>query len=152
MPILDAVTARKIASLRRALAQTEAAWGSCHKKLLVPILNLADLYFALCDYRQAEQLYDRYLSISCKNFGYGHSKTALGLRQVGEIYQVQGLIEDSERMYLWSLSVALTDSKNDETILTLKRLLGLYREQNQEFKARIIESRLRVQLTAHKVA
>ncbi len=146
---LDFVTASQIASGRKQLMQKECGWGLNSSKLLPHILNLADLYFALGDYVQAEQFYTRHLTISCKAYGNDHANIARCLQMVGEVCEVQGLYIEAEHYYLEALSIReRTRASESDRVCILSRLLILYRTNHEKLKAKVIEKRLRSCVTS----
>lgn len=151
MPQSDPIVARRIAASRRELARVETAWGPLSGKLLPALLNLADLYFAISDYHHAEQLYSRYLNIACKAHGHQHPNIAHALRLMGEVYEVQGLYREAEHYYLWALDVRQkAGNQQRDCADLLGRLIVFYRGLEEEFKARVIEKRLRACLTTRQ--
>ncbi len=132
----------------QAVSRTEAAWGRGHKKLIAPLQQLGDLYFALGQHREAEQVCLRLLSIATKSLGQEHAVVAGALKMLGEACDVQGLHVDAERFYLWSLSVSQElQTHESEATEILTRLVGLYRTAEEPFKAGVVEKRLLRSLT-----
>jgi tetratricopeptide (TPR) repeat protein len=151
--IKDPVIARTIAAARRDLAGLEMAWGETSEKLLPSILQLADVYFALGQYSQAEVLYARYLGIAFRANGDQHPSIAIGLRLMGEVLEVQGLDDKAEHYYLWALNVAEKISiNNKDTLDVLTRLLAFYRSMGNDLKSKVIERRFRVSTQMAKSA
>ncbi len=145
----DQLAQSRIDLAKQAVRRTETAWGPTHKKLLAPLQNLGDLYFALGQYQEAEQVCDRLLSIATRNFTQDHPVVAGALKVLGEACEAQGLHIEAENFYLWSLAACQNNLDHEsETSLILVRLLRLYRSSQETFKARIIEKRLVRSMTA----
>lgn len=145
----DNVIQSQLNSARQSLAKMEKAWGRDHSKLLPVMQNLCDLLFALDRYEEAEQIAWRMLSVSTKNYGHDHKNVSDSLQSIGEICEVQGLALEAERFYLWALSIRDPHRKYmpGEVKTILARLAHLYRDTEQQFKARVIEQRLEKALT-----
>lgn len=149
MKKLDEVTARQIAVSQRTITQLEKAWGRSHVKLLPAMTRLGDLYFALADYANAEQLYWRSLSIACKAYDDGHPVVASSLKQIAEALHAQDRFDEAERLYLWSFrtSNAIKTSEGDMTPVVC-RLASLYRQVDAPIKAKWMEHKLGACLSA----
>lgn len=137
----DEVTQQQLAANRRTLSQLERAWGKTHSKLLPALARLADLHFVLEDYGNAELLYWRTLSISCKGYGDHHPMVASSLKHIAEALHAQGRFDEAERLYLWSFRAKKTTD-------VVCRLTSLYREVEAPVKAKWMEDKLENCLSA----
>lgn len=95
----DELVARQITKLDTQLKDLEAAWGPTHSKLIDKLQALADLYFVLNRYSDAEPLYWRLVQIKLRCYGEHHPDTILGLIDLADAFQAQNKNDEASRYY-----------------------------------------------------
>jgi tetratricopeptide (TPR) repeat protein len=139
----DPVVHAQLQQCQKSIAKIEHAWGRNHQRLLPALKNLADLYFAIEMFAEAEQVYWRYLSITAKEFGDTHPIVAGSLQFIGETFEAQGLFAEAERYYLYALDARRkSGARIEQLVEPYARLIHLYRQQREYRKASLTEEQL----------
>ncbi|MEG3949160.1 tetratricopeptide repeat protein, partial [Microcoleus sp. SVA1_A4] len=99
-----------------------------HPDTATSLNNLAVLYESTRRYREAEELYERSLSIGEQQLGANHPDTATSLNNLAALYYAMGRYEEAEPLYVRSLSIMEQQLGADhpDTATSLNNLAGLY--------------------------
>lgn len=95
----DQLVTRQIERMESQLADMEIAWGPNHTKLLDKLQALADLYFILNRFSEAEPLYWRIMEIKYRALGQRHPDTLMGLIDMADLYKAQNRNDEAAQYY-----------------------------------------------------
>lgn len=95
----EELIARQVHKLEQQLADLETAWGTSHAKLLDKLQTLADLYFILNRFSEAEPLYWRIVQIKFRHLGERHPDTAIGLIDLADLFKAQNRNDEAAKYY-----------------------------------------------------
>ncbi len=108
----DEVVTRQIQKMEKQLADVETGWGTSSLKLLDKLQALADLYFVLNRFADAEPLYWRILDIKFRNLGERHPDTVMGLIDIADVLKAQNRNDEASRYYSCAIRT-LVDLANE---------------------------------------
>jgi tetratricopeptide (TPR) repeat protein len=95
----DELVARQIAKMKDGLVDTERAWGTLHIKLVDKLQGLADTFFVLGRYSEAEPLYWRIVELRIRNLGERHPDTLKGMIDLADVSQALNKNEEAAKYY-----------------------------------------------------
>ncbi|MBU7583075.1 MAG: CHAT domain-containing protein, partial [Nostoc sp. TH1S01] len=121
----------------RSLAIREKVLGKEHPSVAQSLNNLAGLYEAQGNYRQAEPLYLRSLAIFEKVLGKEHPSVAQSLNNLAGLYRAQGNYRQAEPLYLRSLAILekVLGNVHPSVAMSLNNLAILYHAQGNITRA-----------------
>ena len=96
---------RRIADQYEALPQGYPDTAQSQYNIVRSLNNLAALYEARNDYKDAEPLYVQALSIRQKALPQGHPDIVQSLYDLAELYESQGRVQDAEPLYVQALDI-----------------------------------------------
>ena len=95
----DKQVVRQIEKLAQQISDTEIAWGKTHVKLINKLQSLADLFFLVGRYADAEPLYRRLVDIKVLHLGERHPDTVLGIVDLADVFQAQHRNDEASKYY-----------------------------------------------------
>jgi len=95
-PITRSLTSPAEMDLKRDIAAAEAARGPMHPDVASKMADLADLYRTQGRYGEAEQLYERALTIQRKTLGERHPDTIRTIRELAQVYRAEGRVNQAD--------------------------------------------------------
>lgn len=118
---------------KRAIALSEAVFGSEHPYTALPINNLAGLYQSQHRSADAAPLFERSLAIRKKALGDSHLDVAVSLNNLGGLYQSQGKFSQAEEYYRSAFDILsrVLGTKHPYTATNLNNLAALYSVQGR---------------------
>ena len=99
MDFEDELVARQIERLQKQCNDLEVAWGRNHVKLINKLQCLADLFFVLGRYAEAEPFYWRLVEIKVIHFGERHPDTLMGIVDLADVCQALNRNDEASKYY-----------------------------------------------------
>jgi tetratricopeptide (TPR) repeat protein len=102
--------------------------------------NLAKLYYAQDDYKEAEQFLQRALAIDEKTLGPNHPEVATSLNNLANLYYYQGKYEQAEPLFQRAIAIGEKGlGPEHHTLATrLNNLATLYHDQGKYEQAELL--------------
>jgi tetratricopeptide (TPR) repeat protein len=94
-PTTRSLTSPAERDLKRDIAAAELARGPMHPDVANKMVDLADLYRAQGRYGEAENLYDRALTIQRKALGESHPDVMRTVRGLAQVYRAEGRLDEA---------------------------------------------------------